>query len=91
MSGNDEETYLRHLDAGLFTLQLIDYIITELCLCPMESIRGRVITILGHRGESLSSVYEVMKGYVEGLGDEQNKTEKERLHSLLTQLQTLLK
>lgn len=76
----------------MFTLQLIGYIITELCLCTTESIRGRVITILGHRGESLTSVLEVMEGYVEGMGNETRaeKEEKDRLNSLMTQLKDLI-
>ena len=78
-------TFLRRLEAGLFKLQLIDYIITELCLSGVPSIRGRVITILGQRGGALVDVVNIMKEYVEGLGEENEdeKTEKKRLVELL--------
>ena len=54
---------LRRMDAGLFTLQQVDYIITELCVCGIKSIKSRINTILGLRGESLDSVRAVMKEY----------------------------
>ena len=55
------EMFLRKMDAGLFTLQQVDYIITELCVCGIKSIKSRINTILGLCGESLDSVRAVMK------------------------------
>ena len=78
-------TFLRRLEAGLFKLQLIDYIIVELCLSGIPSIRGRVVTILGQRGGALVDVVNVMREYVDGLGEEseEEKGEKKRLAELL--------
>ncbi|XP_003386785.1 PREDICTED: beta-catenin-like protein 1 [Amphimedon queenslandica] len=94
-TGGDEEneeemTFLRRLEAGLFKLQLIDYIITELCLSGIPSIRGRVITILGQRGGALVDVVNVMREYVDGLGEENEdeKAEKKRLAELLKNFET---
>ena len=81
----EELIYLRRLEVGLFTLQLIDYIITEICLSGLPSIRGRVTTILGQRGGSLVGVASILREYVEGLGEEsrEEKEEKKRLRELL--------
>lgn len=54
---------LKRLDAGLFTLQQVDYIITELCVYGDPSIKARINSILSIRGESLESVRVTMKEY----------------------------
>ena len=84
------EDYLRRLDAGLFTLQCVDYIVMELCLCDVPSIRARVQTILGQRGESLETVREVMEEYCEqqeeGEGREHVTQEKQKLRFMIDEL-----
>ena len=93
MVENDEtllEDYLRRLDAGLFTLQCVDYIVMELCLCDIPSIRAWVQTILGQRGESLEIVREVMEEYCEqqeeGEGREHVTLEKQKLRFMIDEL-----
>ena len=40
----EEEFYMRRLDAGLFTLQLIDCIIMEVCCSGVTSVMNTIIT-----------------------------------------------
>ena len=44
-----------------FTLQSVDYVITELCMCGEGVIHQRILTILGQRGETLETVKGVME------------------------------
>ncbi len=70
VGGEDEEdVYLARLDAGLYTLQMVDYVLAELCLCEKGSIRERVVTLLGVHGESLEAIQQVLREYAVSLGD----------------------
>ena len=40
----EDEKYLCRLDAGLYTLQLVDYIMMELHVCGLASIKSRLGT-----------------------------------------------
>jgi beta-catenin-like protein 1 len=63
--GEDEEDiYIRRLDAGLFTLQLIDYIIIEIASSTtnIPSIRQRIIQILNLRNTSTDSIKGIVRG-----------------------------
>lgn len=61
---DDDEVYLRKLDAGLFTLQLIDYIILEIASnnANISSIRQRVLQILNLRNSSIENIKEIVRG-----------------------------
>lgn len=61
---DDDEIYLRKLDAGLFTLQLIDYIILEIAsnTSNIPSIRQRVLQILNLRNSSIENIKEIVRG-----------------------------
>lgn len=67
---DDDEIYLRKLDAGLFTLQLIDYIILEIAsnTSNIPSIRQRVLQILNLRNSSIENIKEIVREYAENLG-----------------------
>ena len=86
----ETETYLRRLDAGLFTLQLVDYIICELCLCSIPSIQSRIQTLLNQHRDSLDSVRDILREYCRNLGDESStdavKQEQQRLDELIQRL-----
>lgn len=86
----ETELYLRRLDAGLFTLQLVDYVMCELCLCSIPSINSRIQTLLSQHRDSLQTVKEVLTEYAHSLGDESStdvvKQEQQRLNSLVQQL-----
>lgn len=58
---DDDEKYLRRLSAGLFTLQIIDYIILEIS-STSESIKQRVVQILNLRKSSMKIIRHVMRG-----------------------------
>ncbi len=58
----ENEIYFRRLDGGLFTLQLIDYIILEVCTNGPITIKQRVTQILNLRGGSLKTIRQVMRG-----------------------------
>ncbi|BFZ19183.1 hypothetical protein BsWGS_22222 [Bradybaena similaris] len=73
----EDEFYLRRLDAGLFTLQLIDYIMLETCASGAPSIRSRVMQILNMRGGSVKVIRGIMREYAGNIGDAKDRAAKE--------------
>lgn len=63
---DEEEIYLRKLEAGLYTLQLIDYIIIEIASATSEipSIRQRVLQILNLRNSSIDTIKGIVRGKI---------------------------
>ncbi|XP_051981153.1 beta-catenin-like protein 1, partial [Xyrauchen texanus] len=57
----DDEFYLRRLDAGLFVLQLICYIMVEICNAGISQLQQRVHQILNIRGGSVKVVRHIMR------------------------------
>lgn len=43
---NEDANYVRRLEGGLFTLQLIDYIILEVCAAGPTTIKQRVMQVM---------------------------------------------
>ncbi|KAF6727999.1 Beta-catenin-like protein 1 [Oryzias melastigma] len=70
----EDEFYLRRLDAGLFVLQLICYIMVEISNSGISQLQQRVHQILNLRGGSVKVVRHIMREYAESLGD--GKTEE---------------
>ncbi|XP_015278264.1 PREDICTED: beta-catenin-like protein 1 [Gekko japonicus] len=83
----EDEFYLRRLDAGLFVLQLICYIMAEICSSNIAQIRQRVHQILNMRGSSIKIVRHIIKEYAENIGDGKNpefqESEQKRIAELL--------
>ncbi|KAM3839303.1 beta-catenin-like protein 1 isoform 1-T1 [Vipera latastei] len=83
----EEEFYLRRLDAGLFVLQLICYIMAEISNAGIPQIRQRVHQILNMRGSSIKIVRHIIKEYAENIGDGKNpefqENEQRRIVELL--------
>ncbi|VEN59232.1 unnamed protein product [Callosobruchus maculatus] len=81
---DDDAIYLKRLEGGLFTLQLVDYIIIEVCNCGSPSIKQRAVQILNLRGASLKTIKHVMREYAGNLGDEgdQEWRDEEQQHIL---------
>lgn len=83
----EDEFYLRRLDAGLFVLQLICYIMAEICNANVPQIRQRVHQILNMRGSSIKIVRHILKEYAENIGDGKNQefreSEQKRILDLL--------
>jgi len=81
---DDEEIYMKRLEGGLFTLQLIDYIMLEVCATGTASIKQRVQHILNLRKASVKSIREIMREYAGNIGDgdESEAKEEEKQHIL---------
>ncbi|KAK9890502.1 hypothetical protein WA026_010581 [Henosepilachna vigintioctopunctata] len=69
---DEDENYLKRLEGGLFTLQLVDYIIVEVCAAGPTSIKQRVMQILNLRSASLKTIRHIMREYAGNLGEEGN-------------------
>ena len=61
---DEDEIYLKKLDAGLYTLQLIDYIILEISSesTNIPSIRQRILQILNLRSTPIDLIKETVRG-----------------------------
>ena len=70
----EAEFYLRRLDAGLFTLQHIDYIIVDICASGTPQIKQRVLQILNMRGGSIKSIRSVIREYAGSIGDKDDNS-----------------
>ncbi|CAL8279771.1 unnamed protein product [Boreogadus saida] len=83
----EDDFYLRRLDAGLFVLQLICYIMVEISNSGIAQLHQRVHQILNLRGGSLKVVRHIMREYAESIGDgkasEFKEAEKKRIMDLL--------
>ncbi|CAJ1055303.1 beta-catenin-like protein 1 [Xyrichtys novacula] len=83
----EDEFYLRRLDAGLFVLQLICYIMVEISNSGISQLQQRVHQILNLRGGSVKVVRHIMREYAESIGDgksdEFKEAERKRIMDLL--------
>lgn len=81
---DEDAVYLKRLEGGLFTLQLVDYIIVEVCAAGPTNIKQRVMQILNSRGASLKTIRHVMREYAGNLGEEgdQEWRDQEQQHIL---------
>eukprot|EP00745_Piridium_sociabile_P008467 TRINITY_DN157232_c0_g1_i1.p1 TRINITY_DN157232_c0_g1~~TRINITY_DN157232_c0_g1_i1.p1 ORF type:complete len:257 (-),score=57.73 TRINITY_DN157232_c0_g1_i1:120-890(-) len=82
----EDEFYLRRLDSGLFTLQLIDYIMLEICASGSSSIKSRVMQILNMRGGSIKVIRGIMREYAGNIGDARDPAAREAEQSRILQL-----
>ncbi|KAM9785571.1 beta-catenin-like protein 1 [Neosynchiropus ocellatus] len=73
----EDEFYLRRLDAGLFVLQLICYIMVEISNSGIAQLQQRVHQILNLRGGSVKVVRHIMREYAESIGDGKSDEFKE--------------
>ncbi|XP_041954161.1 beta-catenin-like protein 1 [Alosa pseudoharengus] len=84
--GMEDEFYLRRLDAGLFVLQLICYIMMEICNAGIPQVHQRVHQILNLRGGSTKVVRHIMREYVENIGNGKNEEFRENEHRRIMEL-----
>ncbi|XP_062396828.1 beta-catenin-like protein 1 [Sardina pilchardus] len=84
--GMEDEFYLRRLDAGLFVLQLICYIMIEICNAGIPQVHQRVHQILNLRGGSTKVVRHIMREYVENIGNGKNEEFRESEHRRIMEL-----
>ena len=69
---DEEEIYLRRLSGGLFSLQLIDYIVVDSCSSGSASIKQRVLKILNQRNASIKTIRNIIREYAGNLGETKN-------------------
>merc|ERR1712026_123630 len=67
---DEDEIYLERLNGGLYVLQLIDFIIVDVCGGGAQSIKQRVHQILNQRKASVKTIRNVIREYAGTLGDE---------------------
>ncbi|XP_014668512.1 PREDICTED: beta-catenin-like protein 1 [Priapulus caudatus] len=84
--GMEEDFYLRRLDAGLFTLQLVDYVMMEVCSSGASSIKQRVLQMLNLRGGSIKTIRNIMREYAGNIGDDKDPETRDAEQKRLLQL-----
>eukprot|EP01125_Pyxidicula_operculata_P011017 TRINITY_DN360_c10_g3_i2.p1 TRINITY_DN360_c10_g3~~TRINITY_DN360_c10_g3_i2.p1 ORF type:complete len:457 (+),score=127.17 TRINITY_DN360_c10_g3_i2:308-1678(+) len=82
----EDSHFLQRLDAGLFTLQLVDYVIAQLCNAN-SNVKEKVRQLLNIQGSSFGEVKKILEEYSKNIGDsntseEQVEREKSRLLTL---------
>lgn len=80
-----DANYLTRLSGGLFTLQLVDYIILEIC-ATNEVVKQRVLKILNMRGQEMKTIRSVMREYAGNLGDAGDKEWRDQEEAHIIQL-----
>ena len=74
---SEEEIYMKRLDGGLFTLQLVDYIMLEICACGASSVKQRVMQTLNMKGGSAKMVRDVVREYAGNLGNQEEDGDRQ--------------
>ena len=67
---DEDEAYLERLNGGLYTLQLIDYVIVDVSANGAASVKQRVHQILNQRKASVKAIRNVIREYAGTLGDD---------------------
>ena len=57
----EDEIYMKRLDAGLFTLQLVDFIILDISCCGASTVKSRVMQTLNMKGGSSKVIFRNTK------------------------------
>ena len=84
---DEDEMYLERLSGGLYILQLVDYIIVDVCASAASSVKDRVHQILNQRKASIKTIRNVVREMAGNLGDggdteNEGEREQERQHYL---------
>lgn len=66
----ENDHYLRRLDAGLFTLQKIDYIIAHICTHCGAEAKQRMQKLLNLKNSSMKSVRSILDEYGRNVGED---------------------
>lgn len=64
----EEANYLKRLSGGLFTLQLVDYIMLEVS-ATSDVLKQRILQLLTLRNASMKTIRNIMREYAGNLGD----------------------
>ena len=82
----EDQFYLQRLDAGLFCLQQIDYIMLDICHSGPSTIKDRVVHILSIRGGSVKTIKNVMREYAGNIGNARTQKDQEAEQERILQL-----
>lgn len=66
---DEDDIYIRRLDDGLFTLQLIDYIILDISFANAV-VKEKIREVIHLRRGSMETIREIVKEYAQNIGDE---------------------
>lgn len=66
---DEDMAYMKRLDSGLFSLQLVDFIIADAYCNGAPTIKQRIIKILNQRNASLAAIKNVLREYADNIGD----------------------
>ncbi|KAM5558328.1 hypothetical protein ABKV19_020169 [Rosa sericea] len=75
---DEEEIYIRKLEAGLYTLQLIAVILGHLWCSEHPQMRGRIELLLKQQKLTKKDVKDILQEYHDNIGDMEGAEEKER-------------
>uniref|UniRef100_A0A1Q3F931 Putative nuclear protein nap n=1 Tax=Culex tarsalis TaxID=7177 RepID=A0A1Q3F931_CULTA len=81
---DEDAIYIKRLSGGLFTLQLIDYIILE--VSSTDVVKQRILQILNLRNASMKTIRHVMREYAGNLGDAGDSDWREQEQAHIIQL-----
>ncbi|CAB0045276.1 unnamed protein product [Trichogramma brassicae] len=83
---DETETLMKRLNGGLFTLQLVDYILLEACIGCTQTVKQRVTKILTQRRASLKTIRNIVREYAGNLGDDGDVEWREQQQQHILQL-----
>uniref|UniRef100_A0A182N491 Beta-catenin-like protein 1 N-terminal domain-containing protein n=1 Tax=Anopheles dirus TaxID=7168 RepID=A0A182N491_9DIPT len=81
---DDDMLYVKRLSGGLFTLQLVDYVILEICCTDV--VKQRVLKILNLHNGSMKMIRNIMREYAGNLGDASDSDWREQEQAHILQL-----
>ncbi|XP_050069328.1 beta-catenin-like protein 1 [Anopheles maculipalpis] len=81
---DDDMVYVKRLSGGLFTLQLVDYVILEISCTDV--VKQRVLKILNLHNGSMKMIRNVMREYAGNLGDASDSDWREQEQAHILQL-----
>uniref|UniRef100_A0A182Q491 Beta-catenin-like protein 1 N-terminal domain-containing protein n=1 Tax=Anopheles farauti TaxID=69004 RepID=A0A182Q491_9DIPT len=81
---DDDMVYVKRLSGGLFTLQLVDYVILEICCTDV--VKQRVLKILNLHNGSMKMIRNIMREYAGNLGDASDSDWREQEQAHILQL-----
>ena len=78
---DEEEIYLRRLSGGLFSLQLVDYIVADSSSSGASSVKQRVLKILNQRNASIKTIRNIIREYAGNVGELKDRNNGNRKSS----------
>jgi len=84
---DEQQFYLDRLEAGLFTLQLVDLVIAFVCNLSKGEIKSRLELLLSQQSLTFHNVSAIVKEYAKNIGDsEETKMEAKQIEDLASRL-----